>query len=281
MKTTIYTPDSSLAHPWTMIRSMWADMVAGQELAVRLALRDIRAQCRQTYLGFAWAFIMPVVSTLAWVFLNASGIVQLQETDIPYPVYAFIGTMLWAFLIESMNAPIAQTSAAKAMLTKLNFPREALLLAGLYKILFNGAIKVALLLCVIPFFSVYPSGSTLFLFPFALIALMLFGTAIGLLMTPIGMLYKDIGRAIPLVMGFVMYLTPVVFPLPTEGFAARLFMLNPCTPLILAARSWLVGAEAVLLPHFFIVTAVSLLILTFALIVYRIAMPILIERMGG
>jgi lipopolysaccharide transport system permease protein len=228
-----------------------------------------------------WAFILPVANTVTWIFLSASGIVQLQETAIPYPVYVFAGTMLWALLMESITTPIAQTQAARAMLTKLNFPREALIISGLYKILFNGGIKIVLLLCAIPFFGVFPDWNTLMLFPIGLLALILAGTAIGLLLTPIGMLYTDIGRVIPLIMQFAMYISPVVFPMPESGWAAKLFLLNPFTPLILNARSWLTGGSTEMLAYWLGVSAVSLVVLGFALILYRITMPILVERMGG
>ena len=235
MKTTVYTPDSSLTNPFVMVRAMFADLWAGRELAWRLTVRDISAQYRQTFLGILWALILPLANTVVWLYLNGTGIVVLQETDIPYPVYVFAGTMLWAIFMDAINAPMGQTQAARGMLAKLNFPREALLVAGVYKTLFNAAIKIGLLLCILPFFQVNP-GWGLAWFPAGVASLILAGTAIGLFITPVGMLYTDVGRALPLVMQFLMYATPVVFAMPASGLAARLFTLNPLTPLILTAR---------------------------------------------
>ena len=56
---TVYTPESSLAHPLKMVRDMWADIFSGRGLALRLAIRDIKAQYRQTFLGILWALIDP------------------------------------------------------------------------------------------------------------------------------------------------------------------------------------------------------------------------------
>lgn len=219
--TKVYTPDSSLANPFVMGKAMFADLWAGRELAWRLTVRDISAQYRQTFLGILWALILPLANTAIWLYLNGSGIVVLQQTSIPYPVYVFAGTMLWAIFMDSINAPMGQTSAARGMLAKLNFPREALLLAGVYKTLFNSGIKLVLMLCILPFFKVNP-GWGLLLFPVGILSLILVGTAIGLFITPVGMLYQDVGRALPLVMQFLMYVTPVVFAMPESGLAARL-----------------------------------------------------------
>ncbi|MBK1631890.1 polysialic acid transporter [Thiohalocapsa halophila] len=277
---TIYTPESRLQHPARMLREMLADLHTGRELAWRLAVRDISAQYRQTALGILWAFILPLANTLTWIFLNSSGVVAMAETALPFPVYVFTGTMLWAIFMDAVNAPLQTTIAAKSLLTKLNFPREALLVSGVYQTLFNAGIKVALLLAVLPLMGI-ELGWSLLLFPVALLSLVLFGTAFGLVLTPIGVLYTDIGKGLPLLMQFLMYLTPVVFAMPKEGVAAVVFMLNPVSPILLTARDWLTAMPADYLAGFLIANLLALLLLAAVLIVYRLAMPILIERMSA
>ena len=153
---TIYTPDSSLANPVKMLRAMFSDLLASRELAWRLAVRDISAQYRQAFLGILWAFILPLANTVAWIFLNRSGVVKIAETSLPYPVYVLTGTMLWAIFMDALNAPLQLATAAKPMLAKLNFPREALVVSGIYQTLFNAAIKIVLLLGALIFFGINP-----------------------------------------------------------------------------------------------------------------------------
>ena len=167
-----------------------------------------------------WAFILPLANTVTWVFLSGAGIIKVAETALPYPVYVFTGTMLWAIFMDAMNAPLQQTNQARSMLAKLNFPREALLVSGIYQTLFNAGIKIGLLLGALLVMGINP-GWGLLLFPLGLLSLILVGTAIGLLITPIGMLYTDIGRALPLLMQFLMYLTPVLFPMPCLLYTSR------------------------------------------------------------
>ena len=95
------------------------------------------------------------------------------------------------------------------------------------------------------------------------------------------MLYGDIGKAMPLLMQFLMYVTPVVFPMPKAGIAAKLFILNPITPLILTARDLLTGQAPQFLTYFIIVNVVMVLIFLVVWVIYRLAMPILIERMSS
>jgi lipopolysaccharide transport system permease protein len=277
---TVYTPDSSLSNPLIMVREMFRDLAASRELAWRLAVRDIRAQYRQAFLGILWALILPLANTVTWIFLSGTGIISVGETALPYPVYVLTGTMLWAILMDAMNAPLQQTNAARAMLTKLNFPREALLVSGIYKTLFKAGIKIALLIGTLILLGINP-GWNLLLFPLGIISLILVGTAIGLLITPLGMLYTDLGRALPLLMQFLMYLSPVVFPMPREGWVATLFQINPLTPVILTTRDWLTGFTPEFLGYFLAVNIAAFALLLVVSVAYRLAMPILIERMGA
>ncbi len=277
---TIYTPESLLANPRKMLREMFSDLAAGRELAWRLVVRDISAQYRQAFLGILWAFILPLANTVTWIFLSKSGIVNVASTTVPYPLYVFTGTMLWAIFMDALNAPMQQVNAARGMLAKLNFPREALIVSGIYQTLFNAAIKVALILVTLVVVGINPGWNLLF-FPLGIVSLILVGTTLGLFITPLGMLYGDIGRALPLFMQFLMYITPVVFPMPMGGLAATLFMLNPITPLILTARDLLTGQVPQFMTYFISVNLVMGLFFFVVWMIYRLAMPILIERMSS
>lgn len=278
--TTVYSPESQLRHPLAMIRRMVTDLRLSGELAWRLTVRDISAQYRQAFLGLAWALIMPLINTVTWIFLNSAGIVAVSETDLPYPVYVFTGTMLWQVFAEAFQAPNRQVNQAKVMLSKVNFPREAIILSGVGQTLFSTAIKTVLLIGALVFLGIRLDWSLLLL-PLGLLSLILTGTALGLLLAPAGALYQDIGQGLAVVVQFWMYVTPVVFPMPEGGWVALVFNLNPLTPLILNARAWLTGSAVTALPGFLLVNGVMVGVLFLGWILYRISMPILVERMNA
>jgi lipopolysaccharide transport system permease protein len=263
-----------------MLAGMWQDLVQSRELSWRLAVRDIKGMYRQSFFGIFWAFLLPLANTVTWIFLNGSGILHVAATNIPYPVYVLTGTLLWSIFMDSMQTPLTQTTAAKDMLSKINFPREALIISGIFQTLFNAVIKIAIIIAALLIIKVYP-GWTLIFLPFAVLSLILAGTTIGLFLTPIGLLYTDIGKFIPLAMQFFMFVTPVVFPIPANGWVRLVFIYNPVTPLIMTAREWLTNSSLGFLNGFMLVNVASIIILFIVWIVYRAAMPILIERMNA
>jgi lipopolysaccharide transport system permease protein len=275
-----YSPEPLLGHPVALIKNIAKDLYAGRELAWRLFIRDLCAQYRQTYFGYIWAFLPPLVASLTFIFLNSQGIVKIDTGGVPYAAFAMMGTLLWQVFVDAiMCAPNALT-AAKPMLAKINFSREAILMGGLYMVVFNFLVRLLLVAAVMIYWQVMPSLTILF-FPLAIFAILCFGFAIGLALSPIAGFYGDVSRAIPMITGFWMLLTPVVYPARTEGLAGVLATWNPVSPLIVTAREALTGTDLSLMGPFFIVTACSLIATFLGLVGFRLAMPHLIARMGG
>lgn len=281
LKVTIYSANSVKSeNALSTGRQMIADLISSNDLAYRLAKRDISAQYRQSILGYLWAFLIPLVNTLTWLFLQKSGMVVIRDTGIPYTVYVFSGTMLWQIFVEALQSPIQQVVAAKGMLSKLNFPRESIVLSGIYKTVFNAGIKIIILIPLVICFGAHPTW-TIVMFPFVVISIVLVGTAIGLLLSPIGTLYSDVGRVIPFFGQFLMFFAPVVFAMPTSGLSKILFEINFMTPLLITGRDLLTGGSLEWLFYFVCVNIIAVFALIAAWVIYRVTMPILIERMSS
>ena len=279
LKTTVYTPGSQLNDPGRLFREMLADLLASRELAYRLIVRNFSAQYRQTVLGYIWAFLPPVVTSLAFLFLGKSGVLNVGDTEIPMVAYMLISTTLWQLIADAVNAPLRLCTSSKAMLTKINFPREALILAGVGETLLTFGIRLVLIAGVMLWFRI-PVPITILLFPLGVFSLLALGTCVGVLLTPIGVLYEDISKSLPIFLTFWMMLTPVVYAPRDAGLHDRL-QINPATALLVATRDWLTTGGTPSLAGFLIVTITSVLCLAAGWVLYRLAMPHLIARIGS
>lgn len=280
MKVTVYTPERLLSHPAKLCREMFADLRESRELAWRLMVRNISAMYRQTMLGYVWAFLPPFLAAGTFIFLRQGGLLSIDATGIPYIPWVLIGSFLWQTFADAITAPMRQVTQARAMLTKINFPREALILAGAGEAIFNFLIRLVILIPVLFYFGIKPS-MLVALFPLALAALILLGTTIGLLLTPAAMLYQDIEKGIPLVLPFLMILSGAVVPVPKDGPGRLLSTFNPIYPPLETCRELLTGLPPSLWPQALIVTAGAVILLFAGWILYRLAMPHLIARLGG
>jgi len=275
----VYTPDSQLLHVRQLLKSIVQDLISSRELAWRLFVRNISAQYRQSFLGYIWAFLPPIATTLIWVFLNSQQILDVGTTDIPYPAFVMIGTLLWQGFVDALNSPIKLITSSKSMLAKINFPHEALILAGMGEVIFNFLIRVVLVIIVFIWFKI-PVPATIIFAPIGIAGLMILGFMIGVFLAPLGVLYQDVQRGLEIITRFWFFMTPVIYPLPTDSTAAFLTKLNPVTPLLVTSRELMTTGEVTQSTSFIIVTALSLAFTVTGWILYRLAKPHLIQRMS-
>jgi len=81
---------------------------------------------------------------------------------------------------------------------------------------------------------------------------------------------------------FLMYVSAVVFPKPTTGgFAELVFNINPFTHLVNFARTVFTGVPSDSTIPFIVISVAAFGLLLLGLIMYRITMPIIIERLGS
>lgn len=275
---TVYNANSEIRSPVRLVKNIAADFWAGRELAWRLFLRNIRGLYRQTFLGLFWAFLPPIANTAFWVFLKNVDAFKMGDTKVNGTVYILAGMILWQAFIDAYQMPLAMLNKNRGMISKLNFPRESLLLVGVGEVLFDLMIRMLLL---IPAFLVFgvPFHPSLLVVLIPIVGLVLLGTALGLLIMPFGSLYQDVGRFIGIMLPFWMILTPTVYA-PFESFPGSLLnWLNPASPLLLVARDWLLLGSTQYWYVGLIYGAIVLPLLLLGLIVYRISIPVLIERM--
>lgn len=273
----VYTPDSLLRRPRFLLWTMWRDLLASRELAWRLMVRDISAQYRQAFLGVAWAFIPPIAMAVGFTLAKDANVFTVGETDIPYPAFVMFNTALWQTFVDAATGPVQAVIVAKPMLARVNFPREAIILAKLGEVGFNFGIKLILIVGLFLYFRV-PVSWTVILAPVALIHLILLGTLVGILLAPIGVLYQDVSKSLNMIMSFWLFLTPVIYPVPTEGAFGVLVSLNPVTPLLVTTRELATVGVLSEATNFWVVSGLTLVGLLLTWIGFRIAMPYVVER---
>jgi lipopolysaccharide transport system permease protein len=272
-----YTSKSWLRQSSSPFRLMWRDLLASRSLARQLLIRDISAQYRQSFLGLFWAFLPAITTAIGFTIAADSKVLNIGKTDIPYPAYILISMTLWQTFLAALNSPMQAVASGKAIMSRINFPREALVLAKLGDVFFNFGIKLIPVVILFIWLKI-PITWSILLAPVALIHLVMLGTAIGLFLAPISGLYQDISKALTIITGLWLFITPVVYPLPKSGVFRTIVQLNPVTPLLVTTRE-LATTGIISNPQgFWIVSVIAAVGLLLAWMIYRVAMPYVVER---
>lgn len=280
----VYTPESPLRNPFRLLVQIFRENWARRELCSRLFWRNIKGQYRQTFFGFLWIFLPAIATAAVWIFLYSLRIVQFENglSQQQYMAYVLTGMILWQSFVEAYSAPIRSYEQNRAMMSKINFPREVVVFVSLGEVLFNALIRSIVLVVVLGFLQVGSGWNpSILLFPPAFLGLILTGTTIGLLLVPLGALYLDIGRFLTIVTPIWLILTPVIYPVPGSFPANLVVYLNLASPTLVTARDFLLGVVPDYQVLCWIQLAAVIPVFLFALLFYRISIPILLERSGN
>ena len=275
-----YSPEPALRHPLRFLGGIFHDLVSARELAWQLLVRDLRANYRQSLLGYVWAFLPPLAWAAMFLVLNAQGLVRGGHTDEGYATFVLAGMVLWHVFADALVAPLRAITQARSLLARVKFPPEALLLAALGEVAIQFLVRTPLLAWVWGTTGV-PEGQVLAKLCIGVVSLGVVGASLGVLLLPLGLLYQDVGRGLALVVSFWLLVTPVAYQPPAGGAGAAIVKWNPVSTLIITTREWCFGVNTEAPASFIAVSVIGALLLACGWILFRIALPHAVARLGS
>lgn len=204
------------------LRDLWTY----RELLYFLVWRDLKVHYKQTVLGVAWVVLQPVVATL--IFTAIFGyFVRLETGDLPYPVFAFSGFLLWGYFAGVLTRSGTSLVNNAHLITKVYFPRLLVPLAGTLNGLIDLLVGVVVLLLFMPFFEVIPSLTILALPLFVVLALVS-SLGVSLWLSALDVQFRDVKHVLPFLVQVWMYATPIIYPSTMIPAALQpVYALNP------------------------------------------------------
>ena len=274
---TVHSPDPAVWHPLALLRRMVRESWHFRELVIHLVIRDLRAQYRQSFLGYLWAFIPTIAAAVGFSLAREADVLRIADTHVNYLVFVMIGTVLWQTFLDALNGPIEALNNFKSILNRIYLPAEVIVFARIGEVIVNLSIRCIMLAVVLILYRV-PIDPIALAAPLLLVIFILQASAIGLLLAPLSVLYHDVVKGLPVVSSFWFLLTPVVYPLPEQGFFAAIVKANPATLFLVTIRDVISGGPV---PDFwivFVMGCLSIAAFSLTLVAYRVAMPFVIER---
>ena len=202
-----------------------------KDLLVTLVEHRVRVRYKQSLLGFGWAVLQPVGMMLIFTVVFGR-IARIPTEGIPYGLFAFTGLVLWSFVSTSLSNSTHALVAHAQLITKVYFPREILPLSYVAAALFDLLVAGVVLIGLLAWYH-RPIGSNLVLALPVVATAALLVIALALIGSALQVRFRDIGLAVPLVLYFWMFSTPIAYPLSTVPARYRLlFELNPLTGIV-------------------------------------------------
>jgi lipopolysaccharide transport system permease protein len=217
-----------------------AELWEYRELLYFLTWRDIKVRYKQTVLGAAWAVIQPLGMMLVFTIFFGR-LVGVPSDGLPYPIFAYTALLPWQLFSRALTDASTSLVVNERLITKVYFPRLLIPVSAVLASLVDFAIAFVLLLGMMVFYGIVPTGSVLMLPLFVLLALMT-ALGIGFWLSALNAQYRDVRYTLPFLTQFWLFATPVVYPASLVPEQWRLlYGLNPMTGVVEGFRWALLG----------------------------------------
>jgi ABC-2 type transport system permease protein len=213
------------------------------DLTWLIAVNQFKVAYLGTVLGYVWSLVRPLLlfSVLLFVFTQ---VFKLGGQVEDYPILLLFGIMMFTFFQEATSQALPSVVQGEGIVRKTQFPRLAMPLASVLSSVFNLGVS---LLAVFIFILAYGAGPywTWLLLPVLLLALLTFTCAVSATLSALYVRYRDMQIIWSVLAQALFYATPVLYTIDLVPDDLRwVILLNPLTPIFLAAREWIIDPEA-------------------------------------
>lgn len=225
-------------HGWAALNLR--DLLFYRELIFFMTWRDLKVRYKQTLLGASWAILQPFLTMVVFSIFFGN-LAKVPSDGVPYPIFSFTALIPWTLFSKALQDASRSLVANSHMITKVYFPRMILPLSSVMAGVVDFLIAFVVLLGMMVFFNIFPTINILALPLFLLLALVT-AVGVGLWLSALNVLFRDINYVLPFLTQFWMYLTPVAYPssmIPSEW--QIIYALNPMTGVVEGFRWALLG----------------------------------------
>jgi ABC-2 type transport system permease protein len=240
--------------PRLRLRARLRELYDFRETLVNLVRKELKVKYTASVLGAVWSLLNPVVFLAVFSFVTK----VLGPGMDDFPVYLLSGLLAWNLFSVSLNAGAQSVISNANLVKKVYFPREILPIATVGVALVDFVLQSAVFFAFLIVFAYWFDLSTLWLYPIAFVALLLFTTSVTLWVSSMNVRYRDVQHLIGLALLVWFWMTPIVYSGGVvhaeigDSWLWTVYLLNPVTWVVMGFQAALYHSSdvATVLPPF-------------------------------
>jgi lipopolysaccharide transport system permease protein len=225
-------PKSKFSFGFKEILSYW-------ELLYFFTWREIKVKYKQTVLGFLWVILQPALMTLVFTFFLGSAITNMTKLNIPYPLFALSGMVIWSFFSSGLSNAANSMVNNSNIIKKVYFPRLIIPFSAILSSSIDFMISLALLFAALFYFGTPVNWIHLLYLPLALIMISFATLGIGMFLAALNIKYRDVRYMLPFFIQGMLFISPIMFPvsISKNAIATTILQFNPVAGALELIRS--------------------------------------------
>lgn len=218
------------------LRDLWVY----RELVYFMTWRNLKVRYKQSVLGVGWAILQPFLTMVVFSIFFGN-LAKVPSDGVPYPIFSYTALIPWTLFSKALQDASHSLVQNSHMITKIYFPRMILPLAAVLAGVLDFLIAFVVLLGMMVFYHVVPTAN-IWSIPLFLLLTLITAIGVGLWLSALNVLYRDIGYVLPFLTQFWMYISPIAYPTSMVPEKWRLvYALNPMTGVVEGFRWALLG----------------------------------------
>jgi ABC-2 type transport system permease protein len=214
-----------------------------RELLGNLVRKELKVKYKNSALGFVWSLLNPALYLCVFYVVFQ----LVLKAGIPnFAIFLLAGLLPWNLFSTSLGASCQSIVGNASLVGKVWFPREILPLAAVGAALVHFFLQLTVLLAALAVFRYAPSPAYLPVALFALLVLLVLGSALGIGLAAVNVPLRDTGHLLELAMLAWFWVTPIVYQYNALGDRlGNWALVNPVTPIVLAFQRAIYGEHQV------------------------------------
>jgi lipopolysaccharide transport system permease protein len=218
------------------LRELWEY----RELLYFFVWRDVKVRYKQTAIGATWAILQPFMTMVVFT-LFFGKLAHIPSNGLPYPIFYYTALLPWAYFSTALQGATNTVVDHQNVITKVYFPRLILPCSAVVAGLVDFAVSFVVLLGMLLYYRIHPTWTVL-LIPILLLLAVFTALGVGLWLSALNAMYRDVRYVMPFLIQFWLFASPVAYPSSMVPQRWRLlYGLNPMAGVIEGFRWAIAG----------------------------------------
>lgn len=227
------------------------NVLSHREMLGLLVRRDLKARYKDSTLGLFWSLIRPLIQ-LTIYFIVMGQFLGAAKSIPDFAVYIFAGLSAMGLFTEIVVGATSSVLVNSGLVKKVYLPREVFPLSSVGSALFNFAIQLVILLGATFVVAKPPLHWEFLYFPPALLVLVVYATAFGLLFSAVNVYLRDTQYLVEVITMLLFWASPIVYSwqmvqsLIASPLLLEIYTNNPLTLAVLGFQRafWVAGDDS-------------------------------------
>lgn len=236
--------------------------------------RDVAVRYKQTFLGIAWALLVPAFTATVYVIVFGKFANFPRGKVVAYPSLVIAGVIPMQYFASALTASSTSLLSNLPLVTKVYFPRVLLPLAGVLVPIVDLLVGLPVLFTLMAVYGTWPSGIEVVTAPVFIALAFVTALGAGFLLSAVTVRYRDVPFVIPVFLQVLPLISGVMYAV--QALPAKwqwIFALNPMTTVISGWRWAILGADAPNVGQAALGVSMTIVIFLIGLTIFRSSEP--------